>query len=79
MQISQKFTGQDAENQTMWADGMFNNKNIYTAAEAGGWGCVNDATPEEVSTCHSSAGGYPQHDWWVVICFFVQFWTETKN
>ena len=70
MQISQKFTGQDPETLTMSADGFFNNKNIYTAAEAGGWGCVNDDTPSVVKTdgvfktCHDkNTATNTRHDW----------------
>ena len=44
---------------TTEADGMFNNKNIYSSSQATGWGCIDDATPTIVgSSCRSS-----EDDW----------------
>ena len=54
MQIIEQISGSDSATnvRTMIAyDGTFNNKNIYDADDATGWGCVNDEMPDLVTSC----------------------------
>ena len=51
MQIRVEETGQPPEQKTLYADDIINDWNPYGSSGATGWGCVNDETPEIVTTC----------------------------
>ena len=46
--------GTSPNTRTKYPDGILNNKNIYSSDHETGWGCINDDTPNLITSCHDT-------------------------